>query len=286
MTVIVEIDKNGYLNKRWEPRLAGEPGFTLIELLVVIAIIAILAAILLPVLAQAIERGKRAQCVNNLKQVGIACIMYANENNDTFPPATLNSGWGIDNPIEMNSNMLAQAASIGYNTNNAVNGTAAGSVAPSIWTCPERPTLPAEATPPVWALGYQYYGGMTTWYINGSTAIKAASPVKTTSSKAQWMLAADVVLWFQITSGGKAWGDPQATAASGFVSLPVHHHGNAPAGGNELFADGSVSWIQAQQMYCFYGTSSSGGRYFYFYQSDLGPMNYPLGNIYHFPNHP
>ncbi|HEY1790473.1 MAG TPA: prepilin-type N-terminal cleavage/methylation domain-containing protein [Verrucomicrobiae bacterium] len=263
----------------------SERGFTLIELLVVIAIIAILAAMLLPVLSSAQERGKRAQCMNNLKEVGMACIMYAQENNDTFLPATLNSGWGLNNPIEMNSNMLVQAYNIGFNTNSA--STAAGSLAPSIWTCSERPTLPAEQTAPVWALGYQYYGGITLWYPNGgATGVKAASPIKTTTSKAQWMLAADLVLYFATTSGAKAWGDPQATADSGFVSLPVHHHGNSPAGGNELFADGSVSWIRANQMYCFYGTSAAGGRYFYFYQSDLGAMNYPLGSIYRFPAHP
>src|SRR5215469_3777883 len=234
-----------YRNSGWqrigsiERRSIGKKAFTLIELLVVIAIIAILAAILLPVLSSAQERGKRAQCINNLKQVGVACTMYAQENNDIFPPATLNGGWGLNNPIEMNSNMLAAASSVGFNTNSS--GTAAGSLAPSIWTCPERPTLPAQQTPPVWALGYQYYGGMTKWYPNGgATSAKAASPVKTTTSKAQWMLAADLVLYFQITSGTKAWGDPQAVPASGFVSLPVHRKGNAPAGGNEVFADGSV----------------------------------------------
>ena len=57
-------------------------GFTLIELLVVIAIIAILMAILMPALNRAREQGKRAGCLNNLKQLTLAWIMYADENDD------------------------------------------------------------------------------------------------------------------------------------------------------------------------------------------------------------
>lgn len=60
-------------------------GFTLIELLVVIAIIAILAALLLPVLSRAIERGNRANCMNNLRQLGTAMQMYAQDNQEDFP---------------------------------------------------------------------------------------------------------------------------------------------------------------------------------------------------------
>ena len=66
-------------------RLTGKRGFTLIELLVVIAIIAILAAILFPVFAKAKDSAKKVQCINNIKQVGIALQMYLGDNSAAFP---------------------------------------------------------------------------------------------------------------------------------------------------------------------------------------------------------
>ncbi len=76
-----------------ERRKRGRFAFTLIELLVVIAIISILAAMLLPVLGRAKETGKRIDCLNNLRQLGLAAKLYANDNEGIFPPRSGTDRW-------------------------------------------------------------------------------------------------------------------------------------------------------------------------------------------------
>jgi prepilin-type N-terminal cleavage/methylation domain-containing protein/prepilin-type processing-associated H-X9-DG protein len=103
--------------------------FTLIELLVVIAIIAILAAILFPVFAQAREKARQASCMSNEKQVALGVLMYVQDYDETFPITLPNNGVA-----------------------NSANNT--------VWTVPEAVLAPAPASPQTrsyWANTIQPY---------------------------------------------------------------------------------------------------------------------------------
>lgn len=97
---------HGLDRKKMRPRR----GFTLIELLIVIAIIAILAAILFPVFARARENARRASCASNLKQLGLAMTMYAQDYDETYP---LSYKWdGLISPYTTYKSVWGKASAL------------------------------------------------------------------------------------------------------------------------------------------------------------------------------
>jgi prepilin-type N-terminal cleavage/methylation domain-containing protein/prepilin-type processing-associated H-X9-DG protein len=246
----------------------GTAGFTLIELLVVIAIIAILAAVLLPVLASAEKKAKQTFCLNNQKQLGMGFVMYVGDNGQVMPAdASKGAGWHKEDWIYWQgggrpgslppvggsvSPSLAQGQimqTIGYSNTNQVN---------SLFRCPmdldNAGRVQEAAGGPTYNYSYSLNGSTTN---NGDDNIGPGScwttagvwqPFKYTSiahPATLEMLGEEPVDWtpneipspwvgdktFNIIDDGH-WEPGQ----DGPNTLTVRHNGNADV----AFADGHV----------------------------------------------
>ena len=203
-------------------------GFTLIELLVVIAIIAILAAILFPVFAQAREKARQTQCTNNLKQIGTAVQMYSQDYDEMMPYLAYNGG---------NTLGVHWFDSLTPYIKNA-----------GVWRCPSA--NPSVRTSGLWANSPSFAQRQVDYAWNENAAPGVSQAVCTHPADTFLLMDKGDAQCF---TGWYGWVSRSQNTFTG-VSVPGPHNEGKVIG----FADGHVKWLKSSQIITRDQTPASG----------------------------
>ena len=212
-------------------------GFTLIELLVVIAIIAILAAILMPVFAQAREKARLATCQSNLKQLGIAAAMYAQDYDETLCPNSYYTIPGDYNSIMVWDIMLSPYIKAGVSGTGTATGFQSFAGGSGFFRCPSDGVARGGNPPGAWKpRSYSWNVGPF-----GDTGVGGGLSLATITVPAATIHLAERPVSNNITNFNSAWNvdTPNTQAAA----TPPYHS----SGWDYLFVDGHMKWYRPEQ---------------------------------------
>jgi len=238
-------DSQGKLRWRRCCRTA-RAAFTLMELLVVVSIIAILAALLLPALSNAKEKGKRTRCVSNLRQFGISWTLYANDHNQTIMETMESSGAYRHPAVVTMKNVPGRTffSLEGYGGYiPGVNPTPTGADVGGIWWCPSPPApIPSDVAAVIRDWGwfnatYSFFGRADTW-----TPQEAAHPEDLSQKglEPQRLLMSDSLSQWHVDRSW-SYNHGQRPGINSDASPPKF------SGLNQLYGDGRVIWRSARR---------------------------------------